>query len=45
MTEVLNGQIVPALSQWQGAIGIVVAIGLDCAYRHLRKAFGLATQR
>ena len=40
MTEVLNGQIVPALSQWQGAVLIAVAIVAAYIVHRLRYRHG-----
>jgi hypothetical protein len=42
MSEVLNGQIVPALSQWQGASLIVTALVVSCLVRQLRRMRGLS---
>jgi hypothetical protein len=36
MGEVLNGEILPALSQWQGAFGIGAVVCLGAGVRLLR---------
>ena len=37
MSEVVNGQIVPALSQWQGTTLILAAIVIGCGVRVVRR--------
>jgi len=42
MTDILNGQVVAALSQWQGAALIVSSLALAYGLWFLRKRRGLS---
>jgi hypothetical protein len=37
MSDVVNGQVVPALGQWQGALLIVVSLVAACVIRLIRR--------
>ena len=37
MSQVINGQIVPALGQWQGTILVIAALAVASVFRRLRR--------